>query len=1472
MTYWQAKDRPLWEALKEARRKAEEAKKPPKPSWTELMARPPWEWRVPWTGETVEEAGREIARTALPLIGKGVEYGLYPFTEVGIARRATGQPWWMPTISPPPAEYYTEEARRARLPGGEEYERFRQLSWAEQIGYEAPAWAMAAALPGAAGISERLLAGGRVARPAGMALEATGVPLLERTTALVVRQTVGRVGTRLFDKATVWATRQELRNAATRAGVELPKATEQELVRRYQQAFANHLERELGNWTTTRGVELSDPIVEKTVDYFVRRASPKWASDRMITALGTGKVTPALIESAAVTVAQEAIRPLPAVLDDFAKPPVVPKAEVGMPEAGLQRGMFGIDKEVRPVGKGEITQPTLEDWGKLQRVLRGEAPTLPEPKIEVPSQFRFDVSALARRTAEINALLSKPGRLPAGEGTRSLLRIEQAQLSARREIVASTATAEDLPMLAERVANTVEAIENELGLRGMPYHGGEPAGFAQWDTKQLNAIWVEYKQFQAALEGGEFLPIEPRISLSDQIKDVYKNVQVEVDAWLASLKGMRGEEATTGRQTLRILEKELVNLDKMITSARGISTAPTESTLRQHIMAVGAFKGLPKTQMTAIFKRVTGKTRLTLMSIPQLEDTLKAVRGARPVNIRGKRVIRLQTEGTIQSLKSELIAQGKLSEEGYKNIMRYLRLPTDRFESANLFIGEAEGRQLARMMNYEAEIGLVEHDIKVTEALKKHPKIASEIDKIKVRQGKETQVFIDGKPVTVSPGWDMRYYMEWLQLRTGGRFRDVWQRARDVRLVNRHTERELQRRIDESSPEVTNISKDEVALKRVSDYIASKHKLEGVKYPMAITPEEIKVASTIEDILFGFRNDVRFWRFKDSYDRHEGNIDRILEDIPDAPREAIRQAIRTYESKGADTLRTFLDTQEWGVIKTGYEPHLVVHPRLRLYRAKMTTLGKGHLKVREGVEMLEQDKNILQRTNSYIRQILNLNLQPYLREIDKLLAENAGKLAKPGEVANVLSTAMNEMKGYSESGGILAQWMARATGQAYRAIFLRPVLSYRNLHQNLAYYPDRTDLINPINKALNNQELKYFSIFIDQSRTMGYEWLLKGEKPLPGMGRLSKLVDRISFYHLSDKVNRIWANWASLNRSKRALAQFQKDGDVGKFIRNSGADFLSTSQRKQALEMLSLDEYAYGAETGLEAVSGGEASARHISQEVVQNVHYLYDRFQRAALEMGALGRSLGSLLVFPRSTAQRMYRIVLQANPWGKASNREMVAAWKWLVTELAFCMLAGYTFLLVTGKKRHPYNPLNVLQWQPGGLAIGALEEIGDVIGDVMRSVQGDMDAIMRLPADLTRAGDMFIPFYDPIINLLETVLDQKYLDRLGIRKVISIFREKYEPTEEFYEAERSAKAKWQHAIFGGEPEEPKAEVPSLWGVEESVPVERGMGRISPERFQEIIREAVPEGIPPVEYMPPQPTGAGRISPERFRELIGR
>jgi len=94
--------------------------------------------------------------------------------------------------------------------------------------------------------------------------------------------------------------------------------------------------------------------------------------------------------------------------------------------------------------------------------------------------------AIDKRIADINKLLATKGRLPAGQGTRADLSIELARLEAQREVAGMT----NLGQLDTAIAE----IQEELGLRSMPFHGRETNAFPQYITKQLDEQLKVYNE------------------------------------------------------------------------------------------------------------------------------------------------------------------------------------------------------------------------------------------------------------------------------------------------------------------------------------------------------------------------------------------------------------------------------------------------------------------------------------------------------------------------------------------------------------------------------------------------------------------------------------------------------------------------------------------------------------------------------------------------------------------------------------------------------------------------------------------------------------------------------------------------------------------------------------------------------------------------------------------------------------------
>jgi len=262
------------------------------------------------------------------------------------------------------------------------------------------------------------------------------------------------------------------------------------------------------------------------------------------------------------------------------------------------------------------------------------------------------------------------------------------------------------------------------------------------------------------------------------------------------------------------------------------------------------------------------------MSESQLEKALEAIKKARPKTIGHKNVITQKTESKIASLKESLMAEKSLTEKSYQRLLNVLRLRTDKYENAHRFITESEAKTLIRAMNDEAP--LVAWDVKVEESLAAKPNIKTQWDNINAKMGKGVE--IAGESIKIGRGNElrsMRYYTMLLQKKMDAPIYDIWQKINMVHLVMSQKQQQninkLQNSIGDES--FRTISRDDAALKRVENYIASKHKM-GPKKPADITPQEIKLADELEQQLFEFRNDVRFARFREAYAGHSGDVGR----------------------------------------------------------------------------------------------------------------------------------------------------------------------------------------------------------------------------------------------------------------------------------------------------------------------------------------------------------------------------------------------------------------------------------------------------------------------------------------------------------------------------------------------------------------------------------------------------------------------
>ena len=1144
--------------------------------------------------------------------------------------------------------------------------------------------------------------------------------------------------------------------------------------------------------------------------------------------------------------------------------PAIPKAEAGMPEAGYQPAMIeGVtEKEVRPIGKGIPTQIRMDEFAKLQAA-RG----VPEKEAYLEAQ---------QATARLEGLKETLANDPVAQAGFTIggKKVDLTHfISLREQTFPEYFTVKEAQALfpgqpftkyTEKGLKRYNKVPKDEALDDLSKRFGMSADEIANRVMAIRAGKATIRQLErevavSAEEAGAVAPprtlAEPK-TLTDQVNQIYDEIKINLAATRASLTGLRGEEAQAHRTIIRTLEKELSNLDKL---SAVVNKPANLKSLRQKIMAVSAFKGLPETQRRALFRKTTGISRLTSMTQTQLEETLEAVRRARPTKIRGKNVLKLQTEKDIQSLKAILIKEQRLTPEIYESIKGDLQLPTDKFVSADRFITEREGRELIREMNYEAESGLAEWDAGVTNALVEKPEIKASIDKLsdvvkrenlplpkrRVKMNwRKFAIEISEVPDDVGLSGTMsilralRRFQEQLGGRSATRIYDISEMMVETRQLN---EVRLTQRISEMKAEVPSlirIVQDEKSMGRVQQWLDADLAIAKVEKPADITDAELEVAKLFRKEYDQWKDVVRFERFKDAYYQYKGNAELIVSGtertgdvaIADAPLADIKKAIEIYESQGETALNEFLKTKTWGVLKSGYSFSQVIHPQLRIGQRISVRATTTSLHQRKGLEFRKDERTSWERLIAYERQMIGLNLQPFFRKMDREFSHIVaqGRLADPSADGNKISLFLREVKGFPIESPVV-RILLRLGGWSFGTLSKVPWMSVRNLHQNIAFHPDKAEVLRALttggffgNPTTRAGRFAYTNALVHQFRGVMQEQLLMGYM---GKTPIENLIRVSDYYHLSDKLNRTASMAGSGAKADRALKAFQKDGNAEKFLRNSGANELSLTEQIRILEYLAQPNYDYGG--ALETVSGGEAAIRDVAKKITTLTHFNYTRYLRSTIEMGEVGRVFGSLVAFPRSVAERYSDFFSRLRPSRKLSGVARRRAVHSLLAMVIGSAVASVMLSAITGKKRDAYNPLLVLQWQVGGLAIGSAQELNELYRHLSNLAFTEEEsqkdyAMKELAILIPRLGDMFIPFYAPTMNAIEALYDERYIDRKTLRQLRAMFDESYKPNLEFYEKERTTIEAWQHGLFGTrtpDPSDLEQSLIKLKGVQEKL-----------------------------------------------------
>lgn len=852
--------------------------------------------------------------------------------------------------------------------------------------------------------------------------------------------------------------------------------------------------------------------------------------------------------------------------------------------------------------------------------------------------------------------------------------------------------------------------------------------------------------------------------------------------------------------------KEALAIDKT-KDAEKIKQAAKK--LRDRISELVAVKGMTNRALTDLtrehtkFTKLRGKLIEERTTITELVNLLEAIEKARPEVVGHRRVLSQKIEDQIAEFKESLIDAGRLTESEFNRILDLVvskgfgqvgpgKPRQAKFISAESFITQEEARDLLDRMHDSAEVlGVTEPLARAVEA---DPEIKAEMQNVKSQPssiGDPSAPTITNRirnAVFGTTFFDRLYSMRFYSQRLGDRAASpIYKLYNSLKRTGQQLTRERAKvfKFLQTLPDFDKIAADNEALQRVSDAIASKSTLENrPDFPEAITESELRLVKEIEKIFKVYEFHAKVGKFF----QHKDDLTRMPQYL--AFQDSIDRALEIYDTKGVDALFDYIKTQNWGVVKAGYEPMRSVIRKISTHQMPDVAVGKGHIKVR-GIEYAKQDRNILMRLQSYMRQMDTLAfMQPKIKAWVRLIDDNIQNFEDQENIRQVISTYLNNLKKTNAEDGIVEEIMMRVYSQAITTrVLADPLKVPRNLLQNVALGEDRTDLFDPRNKTLTEADQEYLETFVQQDKVMMSDWAFAGLDPLNlpligtqrlGIDKVTKWTQRHTMYPASDRKNRTWSFWARINRVRRA---FTRDQTLAEKMLESRFSDMQRSEQVLALEIL--------------ASEGVDPMARFIAQVHTDNTHFLYAREERSPAEQTRVGKLVLNLALFKRAAVEKAVLQMQKATASGSLRNR--VRAAKNLALLLVMASITNWIWKELTGKKFGAYDFINFLEVNAGGLELAAVQKVETVHNLMIRAVaKGDTKALAALPSAIATSADYFIPYYDLGTRAIEAMFDEKNLDIQAMNEIRAMIDKEYKKRKKS-RIDRSLLEKFQFT-FGG------------------------------------------------------------------------
>ncbi len=826
---------------------------------------------------------------------------------------------------------------------------------------------------------------------------------------------------------------------------------------------------------------------------------------------------------------------------------------------------------------------------------------------------------------------------------------------------------------------------------------------------------------------------------------------------------------------------------------------------RRHIGALQTKLGWDRAQYQKHLKDTFGVESASLLTGDQIDKLVKGMmdmtgeskgKGSTVRPESGK--VKKQTIITAEQEQSINKRMAKLREDGMTgpdlvHVYDKAGLKPDHkigFQDTENFTTEHEAKALSRELHlYEETIAPI-RAMELATRNSQNPELQQEYAKrIAIIEGRR-----GGK--TPSGARASRYYMMRLSQISGGElpFFEQFLEIIGRRNTILYDHRQLYKRLWDANGEkgkrhVNRILNNPEREQRITDYIASRSKHKNKpKEPKDMTIEEIRIAQEMMKIFDEYKWKSRAWQFYDWKYRGIEPADYKRKGVA----EQLDVADRVYEEGGQPALFDLLKNQTWGVLKDGFEAHdRVLYKKLNWSKE---TFGRGTASTKRAIEYQKQERGLFKRFDSYLmRMDRGTYLTPHIEALyDTYLRGSKGELT-PREVEENIEVFLREIQGVNFEKGPLARAAKQAYGQIMLAVILsKPVLSYRNLHQNLVMHPNRRSLVDPRNRKARPDELEHIDQQVYSSRSIMSMLAIDNAlfDRLPVLREVNKIARGISTYGFSDDANRLWGWWAQKNHIERG---FMIEGTLEQKLLGMGFSDLDVSQQKHALEVL--------------ATQGEDAFGTYFSDEITKDVHVAYSRAERSFWEMfTGVGQFLTNIFAFSRSYTERLLRSMQKVRtgikggrvtPEGRRALNQILSlfAATWPVNEI-------YTY--VTGREG-PYSPLNIIAYSMGGLQLGALNAGTTFSTSLFRAITaGDEEtrdrAISTAIIAAPKIPEMTVPYYTMVMDGLESISGTEFVDRKALRQIRQAFDANYTLPRNAHKLERSWFQKFQHLFAGG------------------------------------------------------------------------